>query len=129
MPSSEMKILVVDDSPTMRQIVRSSLKELGYTNVVEADGGLAAIDRLRHDIFDFVITDWNMPDLMGIDLLRQIRGNSTLHHLPVLMITAEASKECVLEAVKAGVNNFVLKPFTTQILEDKIRKIYANRSE
>jgi len=125
MPDKEIKILVVDDSATMRQIVRNSLKELGYTNIIEADGGLEALDLLKEESIDFVVTDWNMPDLTGIELLKNIRADEFLARLPVLMVTAEARKECVVEAVKAGVNNFIIKPFTTQIMEQKIMQIYS----
>jgi len=125
MPDKEIKILVVDDSATMRQIVRNSLKELGYTNIIEADGGLEALDLLKEESIDFVVTDWNMPDLTGIELLKNIRADEFLALLPVLMVTAEARKECVVEAVKAGVNNFIIKPFTTQIMEQKIMQIYS----
>lgn len=125
MPDKDVKILVVDDSASMRKIVINSLKELGYTNVIEADGGFEAIERLSEGSIGFVLTDWNMPDLAGIDLLKEIRRKATLHQLPVMMITAEATKECVLAAVKAGVNNFIIKPFTTQILEAKIEQVYS----
>ena len=125
MPEKNIKILVVDDSATMRKIVINSLKELGYTNVVEAGGGLEALDLLKEISIDFVVTDWNMPDLTGIELLRNIRADEFLGRLPVLMVTAEAKKESVIEAVKAGVNNFIIKPFTTQIMEQKIMQIYS----
>ncbi len=125
MPAKSIKILVVDDSATMRKIVINSLKELGYTNIVEAGGGLEALDLLKEVSIDFVVTDWNMPDLTGIEVLRNIRADEFLGRLPVLMVTAEAKKECVIEAVKAGVNNFIIKPFTTQIMEQKISQIYS----
>ncbi len=125
MPDKNIKILVVDDSATMRKIVINSLKELGYTNTVEAGGGLEALDLLKATSIDFVVTDWNMPDLTGIEVLRNIRADEFLARLPVLMVTAEAKKECVIEAVKAGGNNFIIKPFTTQIMEQKIMQIYS----
>lgn len=125
MPDKNIKILVVDDSATMRKIVINSLKELGYTNTVEAGGGLEALDLLKATSIDFVVTDWNMPDLTGIEVLRNIRADEFLARLPVLMVTAEAKKECVIEAVKAGVNNFIIKPFTTQIMQQKIMQIYS----
>ncbi|KND58813.1 Chemotaxis regulator-transmits chemoreceptor signals to flagelllar motor component CheY [Candidatus Paraburkholderia schumanniana] len=118
-----MKILVVDDFPTMRRIVRNLLKELGYGNVDEAEDGAAGLARLRGGGFDFVITDWNMPNLDGLSMLQQIRADATLSHLPVLMVTAEAKKENIIAAAQAGANGYVVKPFTAATLDEKLTKI------
>jgi len=119
-----MKILVVDDFSTMRRIVRNLLKELGFTNVVEAEDGVEALRRLRADAFDFVVSDWNMPNMTGIELLREIRKDGTLKHLPVLMVTAEAKKENIIEAAEAGASGYVVKPFTAITLDEKLQKIF-----
>jgi two-component system chemotaxis response regulator CheY len=118
-----MKILVVDDFPTMRRIVRNLLKELGYGNVDEAEDGQAGLARLRSGSFDFVISDWNMPNLDGLDMLKQIRADATLSHLPVLMVTAESKKENIIAAAQAGASGYVVKPFTAATLEEKLSKI------
>lgn len=118
-----MKILIVDDFPTMRRIVRNLLKELGYSNVDEAEDGAAGLARLRGGGFDFVITDWNMPNLDGLAMLQQIRADATLSHLPVLMVTAESKKENIIAAAQAGANGYVVKPFTAATLDEKLTKI------
>ncbi|MBI5682312.1 MAG: chemotaxis response regulator CheY [Deltaproteobacteria bacterium] len=118
-----MKILVVDDFSTMRRIIRNLLKELNYLNVEEADDGATALVKLKNDKFDFVISDWNMPNMTGIDLLKTVRADANLKHLPILMVTAEAKQENVIEAVQAGVNNYIVKPFTAAILKEKMDKI------
>jgi two-component system, chemotaxis family, chemotaxis protein CheY len=118
-----MKILVVDDFPTMRRIVRNLLKELGYGNVDEAEDGQAGLARLRSGSFDFVISDWNMPNLDGLEMLKQIRADATLSHLPVLMVTAESKKENIIAAAQAGASGYVVKPFTAATLEEKLSKI------
>ncbi len=115
-----MKILVVDDFPTMRRIVRNLLKELGYTNVEEAEDAAAGLARLRGDGFDFVISDWNMPNLDGLSMLQQIRADTTLTHLPVLMVTAESKKENIIAAAQAGANGYVVKLFTAATLDEKV---------
>jgi len=115
-----MKILVVDDFSTMRRIIRNILKEIGYTNIDEADDGSTALEKLRGGGFDFVITDWNMPNMPGIELLKAIRQDDALKHTPVLMVTAEAAKENVVIAVQAGVSNYIVKPFTAVALKEKI---------
>ena len=120
----DLKILVVDDFATMRKIVRNLLKQLSYDNVKEADDGSTAIKMLQAEKFDFVITDWNMPEMTGLELLITIRKTPTLAKMPVLMVTAEADKENILAAAKAGVNDYVIKPFTAQTLADKIKKIF-----
>ncbi len=121
---NDMKILVVDDFPTMRRIIRNLLKELDYTNVEEAEDGAMALEKLRGGGFNFVITDWNMPRMSGIDLLRAIRADEELKSIPVLMVTAEAKKENVIEAVQAGVSNYIVKPFTAASLKEKIDLIF-----
>ena len=115
-----MKILVVDDFSTMRRIIRNILKEIGYTNVDEADDGSTALEKLRGASYEFVITDWNMPNMPGIELLKAIRQDDALKHTPVLMVTAEAAKENVVIAVQAGVSNYIVKPFTAVALKEKI---------
>ena len=118
------KILVVDDFATMRRIIRNILKQLGYEDVDEADDGNSALAKVRTSRFDLVITDWNMPNMNGLDLVRTIRGDENLSKLPVLMVTAEAMKENIIEAVKAGVSNYVVKPFTPEVMREKIAKIF-----
>jgi len=118
-----MSILVVDDFPTMRRIVRSLLKELGFTNVDEAEDGQDALGKLRGGQFEFVISDWNMPNLDGLDMLKQIRADDALKATPVLMITAEAKKENIIAAAQAGANGYIVKPFTAVTLEEKLNKI------
>ncbi|WP_031357100.1 chemotaxis response regulator CheY [Caballeronia sordidicola] len=118
-----MKILVVDDFPTMRRIVRNLLKELGFSNVDEAEDGAAGLARLRGGGFEFVISDWNMPNLDGLEMLKQIRGDAALSHLPVLMVTAESKKENIIAAAQAGASGYVVKPFTAATLDEKLQKI------
>ncbi|QIB64301.1 chemotaxis response regulator CheY [Kineobactrum salinum] len=119
-----MSILVVDDFPTMRRIVRSLLKELGFTNVDEAEDGQDALAKLRGGKFEFVVSDWNMPNLDGLEMLKQIREDGVLKSLPVLMVTAEAKKENIIAAAQAGANGYVVKPFTAATLEEKLNKIF-----
>jgi two-component system chemotaxis response regulator CheY len=109
----------------MRRIVRNLLKELGFSNVQEAEDGVDALNKLRSDQFDFVVSDWNMPNMTGIELLRAIRGDASLKHLPVLMVTAEAKKENIIEAAQAGASGYVVKPFTAATLDEKLKKIFA----
>ncbi len=124
MTDSNMKFLVVDDFSTMRRIVRNLLKELGFTNVDEAEDGVVALQKLKSEQFDFVVSDWNMPNMTGIDLLKSIRADAALKHLPVLMVTAEAKKENIIEAAKSGANGYVVKPFTAATLDEKLNKIF-----
>jgi two-component system, chemotaxis family, chemotaxis protein CheY len=126
MTDRSMRILVVDDFSTMRRIVRNLLKELGYTNADEAEDGAKALQKLKNERFDFVVSDWNMPSMTGIELLRAIRGDANLKHLPVLMITAEARKENIIEAAQAGANGYIVKPFTAATLDEKIEKVFKN---
>ena len=122
----DMKILVVDDFATMRRIVRNLLKELGFTKVDEADDGVMALKKLRASSFDFVILDWNMPNMTGIELLKQVKADTKLKHLPVLMITAEAKKENIVEAAQSGASGYIVKPFTAATLDEKLAKIFKN---
>lgn len=119
-----MRILIVDDFSTMRRIVKNLLNDLGYSNTAEADDGHTALAALRQAPFDFVVTDWNMPGMTGIELLRAIRADPRLKTLPVLMVTAEAKREQIIEAAQSGVNGYIIKPFTAQTLEEKIGKIF-----
>jgi two-component system, chemotaxis family, chemotaxis protein CheY len=121
--SKDMKFLVVDDFSTMRRIIRNLLKELGFTNVEEAEDGMAALAKLKGGGFDFVVSDWNMPNMTGIELLRAIRCDEALKNLPVLIVTAEAKKENIVEAAQAGASGYVVKPFTAVTLDEKINKI------
>ena len=126
--SNELRFLVVDDFSTMRRIVKNLLQELGYQNVQEADDGQTALPMLKTGNFDFVITDWNMPQMAGLDLLKAVRADAALKHLPVLMVTAEAKREQIVEAAQAGVSGYVIKPFTAQTLSEKLNKILQARA-
>jgi two-component system chemotaxis response regulator CheY len=126
--STAIKYLVVDDFSTMRRIVKNLLQELGYQNIQEADDGKTAWPMLQAGNFDFVITDWNMPLMPGLDLLKAIRADARLKSLPVLMVTAEAKREQIVEAVQAGVSGYVVKPFTAEILKQKLDKILQSRA-
>jgi len=119
-----MKILIVDDFSTMRRIIKNLLRDLGFTNTAEADDGTTALPMLQSGSFDFLVTDWNMPGMSGIDLLRAVRADERLKHLPVLMVTAEAKRDQIIEAAQAGVNGYVVKPFTAQALKEKIEKVF-----
>lgn len=125
MDKADMRFLVVDDFATMRKIVHNLLKELGFTRIDEAEDGAAALKQLHTGGYDFVVSDWNMPNMTGIELLRAIRADPGLKHLPVLMVTAEAKKENILEAAQAGASGYVVKPFTAAVLDEKIGKILA----
>lgn len=120
----KMKFLVVDDFSTMRRIVRNLLKELGFTNVEEAEDGQVALQKLNSMHFDFVVTDWNMPNMDGLTLLQTIRRTESLKHLPVMMITAEAKKENIIAAAQAGASGYIVKPFTAATLSEKLGKIF-----
>ncbi len=121
--SNNMKFLVVDDFSTMRRIIRNLLKELGYTNVDEAEDGSVGLSKLKRESFDFVVSDWNMPVMDGLQLLQSIRADASLSHLPVLMVTAEAKKENIIAAAQAGASGYIVKPFTAATLDEKITKI------
>jgi len=119
-----MKILIVDDFSTMRRIIKNLLRDLGFNNTSEADDGNTALPALQSGDFDFLITDWNMPGMQGIDLLKAVRADAKLASLPVLMVTAESKREQIVEAAEAGVNGYVVKPFTAATLKEKIEKIF-----
>jgi len=119
-----MKILVVDDFSTMRRIIKNLLRDLGFTNTHEADDGTTALPMLKTGKYDFLITDWNMPGMQGIDLLKAVRSDEQLGGLPVLMVTAESKRDQIVAAAQAGVNGYVVKPFTAGTLEEKIAKIF-----
>ena len=119
-----IRILVVDDFSTMRRIVKNLLNDLGFTNLAEADDGSTALVELKKAPFDMVVTDWNMPGVTGIELLKAIRADPALAKIPVLMVTAEAKREQIIEAAQAGVNGYIIKPFTAATLEDKLSKIF-----
>ncbi len=119
-----MKILIVDDFSTMRRIIKNLLRDLGFTNTSEADDGLTALPMLQQGSFDFLVTDWNMPGMEGIELLKKVRADENLKSLPVLLVTAEAKKEQIVEAAQAGVNGYIVKPFTSGTLKEKIDKIF-----
>ncbi|MYZ52906.1 chemotaxis response regulator CheY [Malikia spinosa] len=123
MSESNLKFLVVDDFSTMRRIVRNLLKELGHASVDEAEDGVAALSKLKRDSFDFVISDWNMPNMDGLQLLQAVRADPALSALPVLMVTAEAKKENIIAAAQAGASGYIVKPFTAATLDEKITKI------
>ncbi len=124
----DMKILVVDDFPTMRRIVKTLMRQNGYTNFVEAEDGVQGFKMLETtpDI-EFIISDWNMPNMTGLELLKAVRADARFKHLPFLMVTAEAEKENIIEAVKSGVNNYIVKPFTGVTLQEKLAKVFATR--
>lgn len=119
-----ISILVVDDFATMRRVVRTCLSQLGFSNIQEAEDGVVALKKLQAGGFDLIISDWNMPNMMGIDLLREVRKDEKLKALPFMMVTAEAQKENVLQAVQAGVSNYVIKPFNAAILEEKLAQVF-----
>ena len=119
-----MKILIVDDFSTMRRIIKNLLHELGFNNTAEADDGATALPMLQAGGFDFLITDWNMPNMTGIELLKAVRAEPALAGMPVLLVTAEAKREQIVEAAQAGVNGYIVKPFTAETLKEKINKIF-----
>lgn len=120
----DMRILIVDDFSTMRRIVRNILRQLGMNNVVEADDGTTAWDTLNREKIDFIVSDWNMPKMTGIELLRKVRSSEEFADIPFLMVTAEAQQENIIEAVQAKVSNYIVKPFTADTLKQKIDKIF-----
>ncbi|MBS64196.1 chemotaxis regulator - transmits chemoreceptor signals to flagelllar motor components cheY [Salinisphaera sp. T5B8] len=124
MADKNLNFLVVDDFSTMRRIVRNLLKELGYNNVEEAEDGAEALEKLNTGKFQFVVSDWNMPNLDGLEMLKRIRASDTLKHLPVLMVTAEAKKENIVAAAQAGASGYVVKPFSAATLEEKLERIF-----
>ena len=123
-----LRFLVVDDFSTMRRILRNLLKELHFTNIDEAEDGQVALHELRSQPYEFVVSDWNMPNMTGIELLRAVRADAQLRHLPFLMITAEAKRENIIEAAQAGASGYIVKPFTAATLEEKLAKIFQSTS-
>jgi two-component system, chemotaxis family, chemotaxis protein CheY len=124
MPDYKMKILVVDDFSTMRRIVKNVLKQLGFENIEEAEDGAQALAKLKNGSFSFMVSDWNMPNMDGLDLLKAVRQDPALKALPILMVTAEAEKDKVVTAIQAGVNNYVVKPFTAEVFKEKMDRIF-----
>lgn len=124
-PDKNMKILVVDDFSTMRRIVKNILRQLGFVNIIEADDGSTALEILQREKIEFVVSDWNMPKMTGLELLKVIRADDALKHIPFLMVTAEAQQENIIEAVKSGVSNYIVKPFTAETLSQKINQIFT----
>jgi two-component system chemotaxis response regulator CheY len=122
--NTNMRVLVVDDFSTMRRIIKNILRQLGFSNIIEADDGTAAWEILNKDQVDFIISDWNMPQMTGIELLRKVRASEEFGDLPFLMVTAEAQQENIIEAVQAKISNYIVKPFTAETLGQKINKIF-----
>jgi two-component system chemotaxis response regulator CheY len=120
-----MKVLIVDDFATMRRIMKNILKQIGFTNIIEADDGTTALEELKKTSVDLIISDWNMPKMSGLELLKTVRQTDGLKDLPFLMVTAEAQKQNVIDAVQAGVSNYVVKPFTAEAISDKLNKIFG----
>jgi two-component system chemotaxis response regulator CheY len=120
-----MKILVVDDFSTMRRIVKNILRQLNFANIIEADDGSTALETLQREKIDLVVSDWNMPKMTGLELLKAVRSDDALKHIPFLMVTAEAQQENIIEAVKSGVSNYIVKPFTAETLSQKINQIFS----
>ena len=129
MADKNMRFLVVDDFSTMRRIVRNLLKELGFTNVDEAEDGQVALHKLKTQHFDFIVSDWNMPNMTGIELLKAVRADAQIKGIPFMMITAEAKRENIIEAAMAGASGYIVKPFTAATLEEKINKIFQAMSK
>jgi two-component system chemotaxis response regulator CheY len=128
MSNENIKFLIVDDFSTMRRIVRNLLKELGYTNVDEAENGQLGLNMLKKGSYNFVVSDWNMPVMDGLEMLKSIRLDPELAHLPVLMVTAEAKKENIIAAAQAGASGYVVKPFTAATLDEKLKKIFLKNA-
>jgi two-component system chemotaxis response regulator CheY len=128
MIDTSIKVLVVDDMSTMRRIVKNVLRQIGFSEIMEAENGQDALTKLKTGEFGLVVSDWNMPIMQGIELLRAVRADEKLKTLPFLMVTAEAQKENLIEAVQAGVSNYVVKPFTAEVLQSKLEKIFAHVS-
>jgi len=122
---TSMKILVVDDFATMRRIVKGVLKQLGFMNIIEAEDGTTALEELKKEKVGLIVSDWNMPNMTGLDLLKAVREDGGLKSIPFLMVTVEDQKENVVEAVKAGVNNYIVKPFTPETFNEKLKKVFG----
>lgn len=123
MNEKNIKVLIVDDFATMRKVVRNLLKQVGYEDIVEAEDGVMALKALKSQKIDVIVSDWNMPNMTGLELLKAVRADADLAKTPFLMVTAEALQDNVVAAVKAGVNNYIVKPFTAEVLNEKIKKI------
>jgi two-component system chemotaxis response regulator CheY len=123
----QLKILIVDDFSTMRQIVKKSLKQLGFHNITEAVDGADALQKLKIEEYKFIVSDWNMPNMMGIDLLKAVRSDENLKSIPFLMVTAEAEKDNIIEAAKSGVSQYIIKPFTVDSLQQKMEAIFSKQ--
>jgi two-component system chemotaxis response regulator CheY len=121
---TSIKVLVVDDFATMRRIVKGVLKQLGFSDIVEAEDGSLALEELRKEKFGLIVSDWNMPNMTGLDLLRAVRESNDLKSIPFIMVTAEGQKENVVEAVKSGVSNYIVKPFTPETFNEKLQKVF-----
>jgi len=121
-----MKILIVDDFATMRKILKNILKQLGFKNIIEADDGKSALKILKKENFDLILSDWNMPVISGLELLNKVKSDNELKNIPFVMVTAEAQKDNILEAVKAGVNSYIVKPFTPETVGEKLNKIFGS---
>lgn len=122
----KMKVLVVDDFATMRRIIKGVLRQIGFKNFREAEDGKEALQLMKSEKFDLVLCDWNMPEMPGIELLKLVRADDELKDTPFVMVTAEAQKENILEAVKSGVSNYIVKPFTANAVEEKLKKVFAS---
>jgi len=120
-----MKVLIVDDFATMRRILRNILKQVGFSKISESDDGKTALKELKNDKFDLVLCDWNIPEMSGLELLKAVRADTQLKNTPFVMVTAEAQKDNIVEAVKAGVNNYVVKPFTAETISEKLEKVFG----
>jgi len=127
MPDFEMNVLIVDDFATMRKIVRNVLKQIGFKNMVEADNGKAALEVIKREKVQFIVSDWNMPEMTGLELLKTVRSTEEYKDIPFLMVTAEGQKEQVLEAIKHKVNNYIIKPFTPETFKEKVDKIFEGK--
>ncbi len=121
---TSIKVLVVDDFATMRRIVKGVLKQLGFTDIIEAEDGSLALEELKKEKIGLIVSDWNMPNMTGLDLLKAVRGDDNLRGIPFIMVTAEGQKENVVEAVKSGVSNYIVKPFTPETFSEKLHKIF-----
>jgi two-component system, chemotaxis family, chemotaxis protein CheY len=126
MPDTNIKILIVDDFATMRRIVKNILVQLGYKNIIEADDGTTALAVLKNEKVDLIISDWNMPKMTGLDLLKTVRGNDATAGLPFIMVTAEAQQDNIIQAVKAKVSQYIVKPFTAETLQEKLTKVFGS---
>ena len=125
MIDTSIRVLVVDDMSTMRRIVKNVLKQIGFSDIIEAENGQDALKKIKTDDIGLIVSDWNMPVMKGIELLREVRSDVELKHIPFLMVNAEAQKESIVEAVQAGVSNYVVKPFTAEALQEKLEEIFV----